>query len=47
MVALAVRVTTVAGHVTVRPEGVAAPVRVKVPAKLKVLVRVIPTNTPA
>ena len=37
--------TAVAGHVIVRPAG-AVPVRVTEPAKLKVLVRDTPTETP-
>jgi hypothetical protein len=44
-VALAVIVTAVAGHVMVRPAG-AVPVKVTEPAKLKVLVRDTPTETP-
>ncbi len=44
---MAVKMTGVAGHVTVRPEGVALPVRLTIPAKLKVLVKVTPTETPA
>jgi hypothetical protein len=44
-VALAVIVTAVAGQVMVRPAG-AAPVRVILPAKLNVLVRDTPTETP-
>ena len=44
-VALAVMVTAVAGHVIVRPAG-AVPVRVIDPAKLKVLVKETPTETP-
>jgi hypothetical protein len=44
-VALAVIVTAVAGHVIVRPAG-ALPVRVMLPAKLNVLVRETPTETP-
>ena len=44
-VALAVMVTAVAGHVIVRPAG-AVPVRVILPAKLKVLVRETPTELP-
>ncbi len=42
----AVKLTGVAGQVTVRPKDVEAPVRVTVPAKLKVLVTVTPTETP-
>ena len=37
--------TAVAGHVIVRPAE-AVPVRVMLPAKLKVLVRETPTETP-
>jgi hypothetical protein len=37
--------TAVAGHVMVRPAG-AVPVRVMLPAKLNVLVRETPTETP-
>ena len=44
-VAFAVMVTAVAGHVIVRPAG-AVPVRVIEPAKLNVLVRETPTETP-
>jgi hypothetical protein len=44
-VAFAVIATAVAGHVIVRPAG-AVPVRVTEPAKLKVLVRETPTETP-
>ena len=44
-VALAVIATAVAGHVMVRPAG-AVPVRVIEPAKLNVLVRDTPTETP-
>ena len=44
-VAFAVIVTAVAGHVIVRPAG-AVPVRAILPAKLKVLVRETPTETP-
>ena len=44
-VALAVIATAVAGHVIVRPAG-AVPVRVMLPAKLNVLVRETPTETP-
>ncbi len=44
-VALAVIATAVAGHVIVRPAG-AVPVRVILPAKLNVLVRETPTETP-
>ncbi len=46
LVELAVRVTAVTEQVTVRPEGVAAPVRVKVPAKFEVLATAMPTDTP-
>ena len=35
-----------AGHVRVKPEGVELPLRVTFPLKLKILVRVIPTETP-
>ena len=44
-VALAVMVTVVAGQVMVRPAG-AVPVRLTLPAKLNVLVRETPTETP-
>ena len=44
-VAFAVIATAVAGHVIVRPAG-AVPVRVMDPAKLNVLVRETPTETP-
>ena len=44
-VAFAVIATAVAGHVIVRPAG-AVPVRVILPAKLNVLVRETPTETP-
>jgi len=44
-VALAVIATAVAGHVIVRPAG-AVPVRVMLPAKLNVLVRETPAETP-
>jgi hypothetical protein len=44
-VAFAVIATAVAGHVMVRPAG-AVPVRVIEPAKLNVLVRETPTETP-
>src|SRR2546425_13344910 len=44
-VAFAVIATAVAGHVIVRPAG-AVPVRVTEPAKLRVLVRETPTETP-
>jgi len=44
-VAFAVMVTAVAGQVMVRPAG-AVPVRVMLPAKLNVLVRDTPTETP-
>ena len=44
-VAFAVIVTAVAGQVIVRPAG-AVPVRVMLPAKLNVLVRETPTETP-
>ena len=44
-VAFAVMVTAVAGQVMVRPAG-AVPVRVMLPAKLNVLVRETPTETP-
>ena len=44
-VAFAVVVTAVAGHVIERPAG-AVPVRVIEPAKLNVLVRETPTETP-
>jgi hypothetical protein len=44
-VAFAVIATAVAGQVTVRPVG-AVPVRTMLPAKLKVLVRDTPTETP-
>jgi hypothetical protein len=44
-VAFAVIATAVAGHVMVRPAG-AAPARVMLPAKLKVLVREMMTETP-
>ena len=44
-VAFAVIATAVAGHVIVRPAG-AVPVRVTEPAKLNVLVRETPTETP-
>ena len=44
-VALAVMATAVAGQVIVRPAG-AVPVRVMLPAKLNVLVRDTPTETP-
>ena len=44
-VAFAVMTTAVAGHVIVRPAG-AVPVKVIEPAKLKVLVRETPTETP-
>jgi len=44
-VAFAVIATAVAGQVIVRPAG-AAPVRVTDPAKLNVLVRDTPTETP-
>ena len=44
-VAFAVMATAVAGHVIVRPAG-AVPVRVMLPAKLNVLVRETPTETP-
>jgi hypothetical protein len=44
-VALAVIATAVAGQVIVRPAG-AVPVRVMDPAKLNVLVRETPTETP-
>jgi hypothetical protein len=44
-VAFAVIVTAVAGHVIVRPAG-AVPVRVILPAKLNVLVKETPTETP-
>ena len=44
-VALAVIVTAVTGQVIVRPAG-AVPVRVMLPAKLNVLVRETPTETP-
>jgi hypothetical protein len=44
-VAFAVIVTAVAGHVIVRPAG-AVPVRVILPAKLKVLVKETPTEIP-
>ena len=44
-VAFAVMVTAVAGHVIVRAAG-AVPVRVIEPAKLNVLVRDTPTETP-
>ena len=43
-VAFAVIATAVAGHVIVRPAG-AVPVRVTLPAKLKVLVMETPTET--
>ena len=45
-VAFAVMATAVTGHVMVRPAG-AVPVRVMEPAKLNVLVRETPTETPA
>ena len=44
-VAFAVMATAVAGQVIVRPAG-AVPVRVMDPAKLNVLVRETPTETP-
>ncbi len=44
-VAFAVMATAVAGQVIVRPAG-AVPVRVMLPAKLNVLVRDTPTETP-
>jgi hypothetical protein len=44
-VALAVIATAVAGQVIVRPAG-AVPVRVMLPAKLNVLVKETPTETP-
>src|SRR5207245_9144240 len=44
-VAFAVIATAVAGHVIVRPAG-AVPVNVTDPAKLNVLVRETPTETP-
>ncbi len=44
-VAFAVMATAVAGQVIVRPAG-AVPVRVMLPAKLNVLVRETPTETP-
>jgi len=44
-VAFAVIVIAATGHVIVRPAG-AVPVRVIEPAKLKVLVRETPTETP-
>ncbi len=44
-VAFGVIATAVAGQVMVRPAG-AVPVRVILPAKLKVLVRETPTETP-
>jgi hypothetical protein len=44
-VAFAVTETAVAGHVIVRPAG-EVPVRVILPAKLNVLVRETPTETP-
>ncbi len=44
-VAFAVIANAVAGHVIVRPAG-AVPVRVMLPAKLNVLVRETPTETP-
>ena len=44
-VAFAVIATAVAGQVIVRPAG-AVPVRVMLPAKLNVLVRETPTETP-
>ncbi len=47
-VALAVRPVAVAGHVTVKPVvGLTTDVRVTVPAKLKVLVRVTEIAAPA
>ena len=46
LVPFAVRVIAVAGQVMVRPEGVELPLRPTVPLKLKVLVRIIPTETP-
>jgi hypothetical protein len=44
-VAFAVMATAVAGQVIVKPAG-AVPVRVMLPAKLKVLVNETPTETP-
>jgi hypothetical protein len=44
-VAFAVIAIAVAGHVIVRPDG-AVPVRAILPAKLNVLVRETPTETP-
>ncbi len=47
VVALAVRVSAVAGHVTVRPEvGLTTDVRVTLPAKLNVLVRLTEIDAP-
>ncbi len=47
LVALAVRVTAVAGHVTVSPVvGLTTDVRATLPAKLKVLVRVTEMAAP-
>ncbi len=45
-VALADRLTAVLGQVTVRPEGVALPVKVTVPVKPKMLVRLTFTERP-
>ena len=44
-VAFSVIATAVAGHVIVRPAG-AVPVRVMLPAKLNVLIKETPTETP-
>ena len=45
LVAFAVRAIAT-GQVTVKPEDVELPLRLTVPLKLKILVRVTPTETP-